>query len=72
MILARQGGGFGRTVRLDTALAGLVGACDGELTIGQIVQALAALLELPAPALAAELLPHVRALTTDGLLARAT
>ncbi len=72
VILARQGGGFGRTVRLDTALAGLVGACDGELTIGQIVQALAALLELPAPALAAELLPHVRALTTDGLLARAT
>ncbi len=68
VILLRAGGGFGRTVRCDTGLAALVGACDGELTASQIVAALAALLEVDAAALAAELVPQIRGLAIDGLL----
>jgi hypothetical protein len=67
-MLLRQGGGFGRVVSLDTGLAALVGACDGELTIGAIVGALAQLLDVDEAELAAELLPAVRALIDDGML----
>lgn len=68
VILLRQGGGLGRVVRADTALAGFVGACDGELTAGQIIAALAVLLEEPAEDLAGRLLPAARDLVADGLL----
>lgn len=68
IVLLRQGGGLGRTVRVGTALAGLVGACDGDLTVGQIVGALASLLEVPSDAVAADVLPSVRGLVRDGLL----
>jgi len=67
-MLLRQGGGFGRAVPLDTGLAALVGASDGELSVGAIVSALAELLEVDAAALAADLLPAVRALVDDGML----
>lgn len=67
-MLLRQGGGFGRVINLDTGLAALVGACDGELTIGAIVGALAELLDVDEAALAGELLPAVRTLVDDGLL----
>jgi methylase of polypeptide subunit release factors len=68
IVLLRQGGGLGRTVQVGTALAGLVGACDGELAVGQIVGALGALLGAGADAVAAEVLPEVRGLVRDGLL----
>lgn len=68
IVLLRQGGGFGRTVQVGTALAGFVGACDGELSVGQIVGALGALLGVGAEAVAADVLPEVRGLFTDGLL----
>ena len=68
VIVLRQGGGFGRGVRASTALAGLVGACDGELTVGRLIAALAELLGVPADGLASELLPAVRRLVADGLL----
>ena len=68
VILLRQGGGFGRTVSVGTALAGLVGACDGELTVGQLVGAVGAVLELPVAELRAELVPALRGLVRDGLL----
>ncbi len=69
-ILIRQGGGFGRAVKADTALAGFVGACDGELTAGQIAGALAALLDVPAETMVAGLVPAVRELVLDGMLVR--
>lgn len=69
-ILVRQGGGFGRSVRADTALAGLVGACDGELTAGQIGHALAALLDVPSSVMVEGLVPAVRELVRDGFLTR--
>lgn len=67
-MLLRQGGGFGRVIELDTGLAALVGACDGELTVGAIVAAIAQLLDADEAALAADLLPAVRALIDDGML----
>ncbi|MDF2573717.1 MAG: SAM-dependent methyltransferase, partial [Agromyces sp.] len=67
-MLLRQGGGFGRVIDLDTGLSALVGACDGELTVGAIVAAIAQLLEVDEAALSADLLPAVRALIDDGML----
>jgi methylase of polypeptide subunit release factors len=63
-----QGGGFGRSVPLDTGLAALVGACDGELSVRAIVAAIAQLLEVDAAALSADLLPSIRELVTTGFL----
>lgn len=68
VILVRQGGGFRRAIALDTATAGLLGACDGELRVDQIVRALAALLDVPHAELSAALLGSVRNLVIDGLL----
>lgn len=72
VIRLRQGGGFARTIDADAALAGLVGASDGDLTVGEIVGALADLLEVDEGALRAQLLPQVRELVVTGLLSPAT
>ncbi|MGA4778406.1 DUF7059 domain-containing protein [Cellulosimicrobium sp. AB352] len=69
VVLLRQGDGLGRAVRATTGLAALVGASDGELTVGQLVGAIAALFEVGAEDLAGELLPDVRGLVRDGFLA---
>ena len=49
-------------------VAGLVGACDGELTVGQILDALAQLLDLDADQTRATYLPVVRELVDEGFL----
>ena len=58
-------------MRADTALAGVVGACDGELPLGVLVDAVAGLLEEDASALRQRAVPAVRRLVADGLLALA-
>lgn len=68
VVRLRQGAGFGRTVELGPALAGLVGALDGELTVGQVVAAMAALLDTTAELVAAEVLPPLRGLVRDRFL----
>jgi methylase of polypeptide subunit release factors len=68
LMTLHQGGGFGRSVQLDTALAALVGASDGELPVGAIIAALAQLLDASVADLTAALLPAVRDLVTDGFL----
>ncbi len=68
VIELRQGGGFGRTVEVDPALAGFVGACDGELSVMQIVSAIADLFEVPLVDLWADLEPRIRELVLDGFL----
>lgn len=40
IIIATQGGGFGQRIQLNTHMAATLGACDGELSIGQIVTAI--------------------------------
>lgn len=68
VIELRQGGGFGRALEVDPALAGLVGACDGDLAVGPLVVAIAELLDADAAALRADLLPRVRELLFTGFL----
>ncbi|WP_347757281.1 class I SAM-dependent methyltransferase [Agrococcus sp. ProA11] len=68
VIELRQGGGLARTLSVDTALAALVGACDGDLSVGQLIGAIAGLLEVDEPVLTADLLPRVRELLVTGFL----
>lgn len=68
VIELRQGGGFGRTIGVDSALAGFVGACDGELTVMQIVAALADLFDVPLADLWRDIEPRIRQLVLDGVL----
>jgi SAM-dependent methyltransferase len=68
VITLRQGGGFGRSIRADTALAAVVGACDGELALGAIVDAVAQLLDADERGLAAEILPRIRELMVAGFV----
>lgn len=63
-----QGGGFARSVPLDTVLAAFVGASDGELRVDAIIAAIAQLLDADAAALAADLLPGIRDLLVTGFL----
>lgn len=68
VVALRQAEGFARTVPVPTEVAGFVGACDGELTVGQILGGLAAVLDVPAAQVAAAVLPRARELLRDGLL----
>ncbi|GAA1060771.1 DUF7059 domain-containing protein [Agromyces bracchium] len=68
VILLRQGGGFGRVVDAGTGLAALVGASDGELPLGVLVDAIADLLEVDRAELWDELAPATRELVAGGLL----
>lgn len=68
VMLLRQGAGFARTVQMGTALAAVVGACDGELTVGQISAAVAELMQVDAGELTAEVLPELRELVLTGFL----
>ena len=67
-ITLRQGGGFARSVPAGTALAAVVGACDGTLSLAAIVGAVAQLLEADEKAMLAEILPEVRELVETGML----
>ena len=68
VIELRQGGGFGRVVDVDPAVAALVGACDGDLPVGVLLAAIAELLEVDADALREDALPRVRELVFTGFL----
>lgn len=68
VIELRQGTGLGRSLSIDPALAGLIGACDGELTVGVISSAIAQIMDVDATALRGDLLPRVRELLIDGFL----
>ena len=63
--------GIGREVTADTLLAAAIGACDGELSLGAIADALATLLAVDAGATAEALVAGVRELVRLGMLARA-
>ena len=71
VILLRQGGGLGRTLQASTAVAALAGVADGELSVGQVASAVAALSELnaaDAAALRAEMVEAARHLLATGFL----
>ena len=68
VILIRQGGGFGRVVEVDAALAALVGVADGELSVAQIATAVAALTGADATALRARMVAATRSLAAEGFV----
>lgn len=68
-IVLRQGFGLSRATEVDTPVAALVGACDGELPARAIIGAVASLLDVDESALTAELTPRLRELVADGYLA---
>ena len=67
-IVLRQQRGLRRARTADTVEAGLVGACDGDLSVGQILDALAALLGGDPEQVRREYLTRVRGLTVEGFL----
>jgi methylase of polypeptide subunit release factors len=69
-IVLRQQRGLRRAVEVDTALGGVLGACDGELTLREIIAAVAQLLDVPAGDLIAQVLPPFRRLIADAWFAQ--
>ncbi|MGZ6744783.1 MAG: DUF7059 domain-containing protein [Nocardioides sp.] len=67
-VVLRQQRGLRRARMVDTVEAALVGACDGELTVGQILDAVAQLLDLDPAETRATYLPVVRELLLEGFL----
>ena len=67
-IWLRQQRGMRRARQADTVEAGLVGACDGDLSVAQILDALGTLLGEDPDALRRDRLPAVRELVADGFL----
>ena len=60
-----------RSTPVDTATAGIVGACDGELTLGDLCAGFASLYDADAHEVAAQLLPIIRDLAWQGVFAAA-
>ena len=67
-IVLRQQRGLRRAVAVDTASAGVLGACDGELSLRTLVVTVAGLLDVEPDPLAVELVDRVRTLAVDGML----
>jgi hypothetical protein len=67
-IVLRQRRGLCRARQVDTVEAALAGASDGDLTLGQIIDALATLLGRDRDDLAETYLPAVRTLVDEGYL----
>jgi hypothetical protein len=57
-----------RAEQVDTVLAGFVGACDGDLSAGQILAALADLMDRPVVDVLSDYLPQIRDLVVEGFL----
>ncbi len=68
LIVMRSQRGMRRAHRASTAVAAMIGACDGELTLGQIADALADLLDRPVTEVRVELLAATRTLLVNGIL----
>ena len=67
-IVLRQRRGFRRARTADTVEAAFLGACDGDLTVGQLLGALAQLTDTDADELRGTYLPVVRELISEGFL----
>jgi hypothetical protein len=67
-IVLRQQRGLRRAHRADTLTAAFVGACDGDLTVGQLLDAISQLLELDPAETRASHLPVVQTLVHEGFL----
>ena len=68
LLILHQGGGLGRSVPVSSAVSAVVGASDGELTVGQIVAAVAMLTSVEADDVRAEVEAPLRDLIRWGFL----
>jgi len=67
-IVLRQQRGFRRAMTVDTELAAILGACDGELSLAQIVDTVAQLLDLDPDALRDRTLGRLAEVVVQGYL----
>lgn len=67
-VVLRQQRGLRRARQVDTVEAALVGACDGELSVGRLLDAISRLLERDPDQTRATYLPVVRELVDEGFL----
>jgi len=67
-IVFRQRHGFRRALQADTALAAILGACDGDLDLRTIIATVAGILGLNVDALSDAILPTIRQCVRDGFL----
>ena len=67
-IVLRQQRGFRRAVDVDTATAGILGACDGELTLAEIIASVAQLIDADPARLTGDVLTRLPSLVIDGWL----
>jgi hypothetical protein len=67
-IVHRQQRGYRRAVEVDTALGGILGACDGDLALARILTSVAEILAVDPARLAAQTVPTFRALVRQGFL----
>ncbi len=72
VMILHQGSGLGRSIRVGTATSAVVGASDGELSVGQIAAAVAMLTEREADEVLAEIDGPLRDLLSAGMLSIAT
>ncbi len=68
VLLLRQQRGMRRARQVDTATAAAVGACDGDLTLGAILDAVADLLDEPRDRIRTQVQDTVQELVADGFL----
>ena len=68
LLILHQGGGLGRSVPVSSSVSAVVGASDGELTVGQIVAAVAMLTETEVDDVRAEVEAPLRDLIRWGFL----
>jgi len=61
-VVLRRTDGLMRAIEVDTALGGVLGACDGELPVGRIIAAVAALMDVDESSLRDEMIPQIRKL----------
>ena len=64
-VVLRRTDGLQRAVEVDAGLGGVLGACDGELRLGQIIDAVALVLGEDPIALTAQLIPEVTRLISQ-------
>ena len=70
VIIATQGDGFGRRIQLNTSMSAVLGASDGELTVGQIVSALHILTEEEHDVISDRVYDQIAHLVRAGMLNR--
>lgn len=67
-VVFRQRRGLLRAIKADTAVAATLGALDGDLTVGQVLAAVAQVLEVDAAELASAVVPEIRQALLDQFL----